>query len=165
MSNSPVQRPIHLQSPRVTRYQCNDWFQRKRRLKASEAMGQSVSNTLMRYVADPLSEDPGVSIDSEPASKEVGANMVRKEAAPAVEVTSCINGRASILKTLRGGVGPSTSSSTKGGNAGAGKVNVSVWKGVGGDDHVPGENCVLGRLSSYINSRGPCSRRLPQSAL
>lgn len=144
-------------------------------VKEAEASGQEVSNSSMRYVADPLSEDPGIAPparDLPSALPAPAANSKKKKASmsksPAVEVGDgeVEGGRVSILKTLRECVGNGGGGGGGGGGKGkgvaAGNVNVSAWKGLGGDNHVAGENCVtiisneFIKISPRIDSRNSC---------
>ena len=119
----------------------------------------------MRFVADPLSEDPGVPSACEPPEPSPPAAETRKKKTslisnPAAGVAEtgegtragsdgAEGGRVSILETLRGCVGSGKGGGGGGGAGGgkgkgaasvaAGSVDVSAWKGLGGDDHVAGE--------------------------
>eukprot|EP00903_Cladosiphon_okamuranus_P014428 g13389.t1 len=126
----------------------------RHRLKAAAhaPTGQDVvSNAHMRYVADPLSEDPGVSPpppDPAKVGKPAGGKAPKgKKGAAAGKKTNTATadpveegGRPSILKVLRElvGKGGGGSAAAGKGKGAAGNVRVSAWKGVGGDDHVPG---------------------------
>lgn len=123
-------------------------------VKEAAASGQEVSNSSMRYVADPLSEDPGIAPPARdpPSAPPVAATNAKKKKAPVG--TSLVTeigdgeaegGRVSILKTLRecvGKGGGGDGGGGKGKGVAAGNVNVSAWKGLGGDDHVAGKNCL-----------------------
>lgn len=117
----------------------------------------------MRFVADPLSEDPGVPSTCDPPEPPPPAAETRKKktslvANPVATAAGtgdgaqvggdgAEGGRVSILKTLRECVGIAKGGSGTGGGGGGkgkgaapvGNVNVSAWKGLGGDDHVAGK--------------------------
>lgn len=117
----------------------------------------------MRFVADPLSEDPGVPSTCDPPEPPPLAPETRKKKAsllanPAAAAAAsgdgaqagskgAEGGRVSILKTLRECVGIGKGGAAGGGGGGGkgkgaapvGEVNVSAWRGLGGDDHVAGK--------------------------
>lgn len=97
----------------------------------------------MRYVADPCFEDKGFeSRENSPPSPAVAQHTKRgRKAAAAVdhEDGTSRGGRMCMIKTLKECVGQGKGGEAIKGKGGTGKVNVSAWKGVGGDDHVPGE--------------------------
>ncbi|CAM9765355.1 unnamed protein product, partial [Ectocarpus sp. 4 AP-2014] len=109
-----------------------------------------VSNAHMRYVADPLSEDPGVSAPTPPpveaakvstpnrAATSKGKNGGGGKQQNATEGQAEEGGRLPILKVLRKCVGQDGDGGGKEKGTSGGSVKVSAWKGVGGDDHIPG---------------------------
>lgn len=98
----------------------------------------------MRYVADPLAEDAGIctALTSPPVSPppSKGKNKQKAEVADGESGAEEQGGRQSILKTFRESISKKNKAAGGGkGSGNAGKVDVAVWKGIGGDDHVPGE--------------------------
>ncbi|CAM9766287.1 unnamed protein product, partial [Ectocarpus sp. 8 AP-2014] len=123
----------------------------RHRLKATTnaaAPGHDVvSNAHMRYVADPLSEDPGVSPPTPPPVEDAKVSTPSRAAASkgkkggggkeqnATEGQAEEGGRLPILKVLRECVGQDGGGVGKEKGTSGGSVKVSAWKGVGGDDH------------------------------
>ena len=146
----------------------------------------------MRYVADPLSEDPGLAVSS-PAregnfvvstSTEQKADSELKSTETLLAGVKAVSeeeeeeeGRPSILRTLRECIGQNNNDNsnkgravvTKGGRGGGGgsgggkpkdeNVNVAVWDGVAGDDHVPGGCSLFKRALERCLARlfSPCA--------
>ncbi|CAM9269015.1 unnamed protein product [Scytosiphon promiscuus] len=134
-----------------------------------------VSNARMRYVADPLSQDPGVlpspaprldaggavaAAGTSPKGKERGDGGKKKTAVAAEsrDDQEEWSGRPSILKVLRERVDQSKAGGG-GGKGATGSVKVAAWKGVAGDDHVPGvpewQALVSGSASTAAPAGGP----------
>lgn len=124
------------------------------RLKAAEVTGDEVSNARMRYIADPLLEDGGIS--APPNVTEVVTPTITGSSKASLNTTSsAVSGnrdrrRESTLQTLRGLTALMVTGGGKG-VARGGRVNVSSWTGIAGDDHVPG-------LLTMIYARGPMDR-------
>lgn len=95
-----------------------------------------VSNGNMRYIADPFLEDPGIASPDPPAAGNSGK---ARDDNPRDDSRAGSFDRKSVLQTLRG--------SLDGGGSGN-KVKVSAWKGVAGDDHVPG------KVASHVSGIG-----------
>lgn len=125
-------------------------------VKAVEADGQDVSNARMQYVADPLAEDAGICTASTPPPVSPPPSKGKKQQAKVADGGDGAEeqgGRQSIIKTFRESI--SKKSKVAGGGKGsgdAGKVDVAVWKGIGGDDHVPGE-CLRAWFEYYYCGR------------
>ncbi|CAM9187724.1 unnamed protein product [Sphacelaria rigidula] len=128
-------------------------------LKAAELTGGEVSNARMRYVVDPLAEDAGTrkppSRTSAPDPPPPAPTPVKKSKKGTASATkrnlhtnaNCSSeaspdeggrGRESTIQTLRQSFDCQAVGGGKSGGASGGRVKVSAWKGVAGDDHVAG---------------------------
>ncbi|CAM9480513.1 unnamed protein product [Ectocarpus sp. 13 AM-2016] len=124
-----------------------------------------VSNADMRYVADPLSEDPGVSPPTPPAAEAAKVSTPSRGAASkgkkggggkeqnATEGQTEEGERLPILKVLRECVGQDGGGGGKEKGTSVGSVKVSAWEGVGGDDHIPG----VREWQSLVSGNGSAS--------